>query len=43
VAACRVLCVSWCCGSMSCVMCESYVVQMSLAVDVLLVPHSVRL
>jgi len=23
--------------------CESYVVQMSLAVDVLLVPHSVRL
>jgi len=28
---------------MSCVMCESYAVQLRLAVDVLIVPYSVRL
>ena len=27
MAACIVYCVSWCCGSMSCVLCESYTVQ----------------
>ena len=25
---------NWCCGSMSCVMCESYAVQLRPAVDV---------
>jgi len=33
----------WCCGSMSCVLCESYAVQMRPAVGVLVVPYSVRL
>ena len=31
-----------CCGSMSCVVCESYAVQLRPAVDVLVVPYSVR-
>ena len=31
----------WCCGSMSCVMCESYAVQLRPVVDVLVVPYSV--
>jgi len=31
----------WCCGSMSCVMCESYTVRLRSAVDVLVVPYSV--
>ena len=33
----------WCCGSMSCVVCESYGVQLRPAVGVLVVPYSVRL
>jgi len=33
----------WCYGSMSCVVCESYGVQLRPAVNVLVVPYSVRL
>jgi len=33
----------WCCGSMSCVVCEKYGVQLRPAVDVLVVSYSVRL
>ena len=33
----------WCCGSVSCVVCESDGVQLRPAVDVLFVPYSVRL
>ena len=32
----------WCCGSMSCVVCGSYGVQLREAVGVLVVPYSVR-
>jgi len=33
----------WCCGSMSCVVCESYGVQLRPAVDVFVVPYSASL
>jgi len=33
----------WCCGSVLCVVCELYGVQLRPAVGVLVVPYSVRL
>jgi len=33
----------WCCGSMLCVVCESYGVQLRPAVGVHVVPYGVRL
>jgi len=33
----------WCCGSISCVVCESYAAQLRPAVDVLVVLYIVRL